>query len=152
MKICQLFISPGHNFFGHRGQPPGKHPLIEVQEIECVTGRGIRGDRFFDFQKDYKGQITFFSQEVFVALCSSLNVMGKSPSLARRNVLVEGVNLNALVGKDFELQGVKFCGTAECSPCYWMDQMYGPGAEHFLQGRGGLRARILMDGILRVER
>jgi len=152
MKICQLFISPGHNFFGHRGQPPGKHPLIEVQEIECVTGRGIRGDRFFDFQKDYKGQITFFAQEVFVALCSSLNVMGKSPSLARRNVLVEGVNLNALVGKDFELQGVKFCGTAECSPCYWMDQMYGPGAEHFLQGRGGLRARILMDGILRVER
>ncbi len=151
MKIRQLFISPGHNFFGHHGQPPGEHPLIEVQQIECVAGRGIRGDRFFDFKENYKGQITFFAQEVFAALCAELNILNKSVGLARRNVIVVGADLNTLVGKEFELQGVRFCGTTECAPCYWMDQMYGPGAEHFLQGCGGLRARILTDGILRVD-
>ena len=151
MKIRQLFISPGHNFFGHHGQPPGEHPLIEVQQIECVAGRGIRGDRFFDFKENYKGQITFFAYEVFASLCATLNVPEKSAGLTRRNVIVEGADLNALLEKDFELQGVRFRGAAECSPCYWMDQMYGPGAEHFLQGRGGLRARILTDGILRVD-
>ncbi len=151
MKIRQLFISPGHNFFGHHGQPPGEHPLIEVREIECVAGRGIRGDRFFDFKENYKGQITFFSSEVFASLCATLALSEKSAGLTRRNVIVAGADLNALVGNDFELQGVKFRGTTECSPCYWMDRMYGPGAEHFLQGRGGLRARILTDGILRVD-
>ena len=59
MKIRHLFISPGHNYFGHHGQPAGRHPIIEVPEIECVAGRGVRGDRFFDFKEDYKGQITF---------------------------------------------------------------------------------------------
>jgi len=31
-----------------------------------------------------------------------------------------------------------------------MDQAVGPGAEEWLKGRGGLRARVLTDGELRV--
>jgi len=151
MIIRQLFISPGHNFFGHHGQPPGAHPTIELPEIECVAGRGIRGDRFFDFKTDYKGQITFFEGEVFEALCARLKSAVPSAGGTRRNVIVEGADLNALVGQPFEFQGVKFLGTTQCSPCHWMDHVFGAGAEHFLQGRGGLRARILSDGILRAE-
>ena len=60
-----------------------------------------------------------------------------------------GVDLNTLVGKEFEVQGVTFRGREECRPCYWMDQSFGPGAEAALRGRGGLRAEILADGILR---
>ena len=66
-------------------------------------------------------------------------------------MIVEGVSLNQLIGKRFELQGVLFEGTCECKPCYWMDQAIGPGAEQLFDGRGGLRAKILTDGILRVE-
>ena len=40
-------------------------PLIELQRTECVAGHGIRGDRFYDYRENYKGQITFFSAEVF---------------------------------------------------------------------------------------
>ena len=152
MKIRHLFISPGHNFFGHHEQPAGNHPTIEAAEIECVAGRGIKGDRFFDFKEDYKGQVTFFSQEVFEALCAELKISGKSPGDSRRNIVIEGADLNALVGQEFEIQGIKFRGTAECSPCHWMDQAFAPGAEHFLQRRGGLRAQILSDGKLRVEK
>ena len=47
------------------------------------------------------------------------------------------------------MQGVRFHGTQECKPCYWMDRAIAPGAEKFLKGRGGLRARILSDGTLR---
>lgn len=151
MKIVRLYISPGHNFFGHHEKPPGEHPVLEVPEIECVAGRGIRGDRFFDFKDNYKGQITFFAQEVFDALCGELKLSGKFPGLSRRNVIVEAADLNSLIGADFEIQGVRFRGMGECAPCYWMDYAFGPGAEHFLQGRGGLRAQILTDGVLRVE-
>lgn len=149
MNVRRLFISAGHNYVGHHGRPPGGHEAVEVPRIECVAGRGIRGDRFFDHQENYQGQITFFSQEVFDALCAELRLTGKSPGAARRNVIVEGADLGSLIGAEFEVQGVRFQGVAECSPCYWMDQAFAPGAEAFLKDRGGLRARILVDGELR---
>jgi hypothetical protein len=49
--IKQIFISPGHNYFGHHGKPSDDFPLIELQRIECVAGHGIRGDRFYDYAK-----------------------------------------------------------------------------------------------------
>ena len=54
VEICHLYISMGHNFVGHHGLEPDTHPVSEVAEIECVAGRGIRGDRYFDFKDDYK--------------------------------------------------------------------------------------------------
>lgn len=151
MKVRYLYISPGHNFFGHHDLPAGDHPAIPVPQIKCVAGRGIQGDRFFDFKENYKGQITFFALEVFNELSAALAIKDKAPAVLRRNVITEGVDLNTLVGRDFELQGLTFRGMAECAPCYWMDGAFGSGAEHFLQGRGGLRAQIVAGGILRVE-
>jgi MOSC domain-containing protein YiiM len=144
-----LYISPGHNFVGRHGREPDIHAMIEVLAIECATGRGIRGDRYFDFKNDYKGQITFFSQNVFDELRSALQIQDCSPALVRRNVITSGTDLNELIGQDFEIQAVRFHGMEECRPCYWMNRAIAPGAEEFLKGRGGLRAKILSDGELR---
>lgn len=152
IAIQHLFISPGHNFFGHHGRPAGEHPLLQVDEIECVAGRGIRGDRFFDYRDNYVGQITFFSNEVFIDVCRSLGAIVPSAGVTRRNVITHGVDLNRLIGVRFTLQGLEFEGVSECKPCYWMDQAIAPGAEAALHGRGGLRARILTSGTLRVDK
>jgi MOSC domain-containing protein YiiM len=149
--IQHLYVSPGHNFFGHHGRPPSEHPIHEVEEIRCLTGRGVEGDRFLDYKDNYKGQITLFEEEVFHALCRELGIYDRSPAALRRNVVTKGVELNSLIGQDFELQGVRLSGAEECRPCYWMNQSFGPGAEEALKGRGGLRARILCDGVLRVN-
>jgi MOSC domain-containing protein YiiM len=149
VEICHVYISPGHNFVGHHGREPDTHPMIEVPTIECAAGRGILGDRYFDFKDDYKGQITFFSLEVFDELCGALQIQHCSPVVARRNVITRSVDLNELIDQDFEIQGVRFHGTQECRPCYWMNRAIAPGAEEFLKGRGGLRAKILCDGKLR---
>ncbi len=125
--------------------------MIEVPVIDCVAGRGIREDRYFDFKDDYKGQITFFSLDVFEELCAALGLHDCSPALARRNVITRGVDLNEFIDKEFEVQGVRVCGTQECAPCYWMDGAFAPGAKDFLKGRGGLRAKILSDGELRLS-
>lgn len=151
MRIRNLFISPGHNFFGRHGKPAGEHPIIEVPAIACVAGRGIRGDRFFDYKPDYKGQITFFSWEVFCDLRRELSALAAAPAALRRNVMTEGVNLTELIGTTFELQGVRFSAIEECRPCYWMDEAIAKGAETWLKGRGGLRCRILTDGELRCD-
>jgi|ERR1043166_749429 MOSC domain-containing protein YiiM len=149
IRVHQLFVSPGHNYFGHHGQAASSHPAVAVERLECVAGRGIRGDRFFDYKDNYKGQITFFSLAVFDALRKELNLPDAQPSATRRNALIAGADLGLLVGKHFEIQGIRFEGTEECKPCYWMDAALAPGAEKWLKGRGGLRARILSDGVLK---
>jgi MOSC domain-containing protein YiiM len=151
VQIRHLYISSGHNFVGHHGRPPGKNPVLPVQEVECVAGRGLRGDRYFNHQENYKGQVTFFSTEIYRAICDALGVTDKDPSAFRRNVITEGTDLNGLIGRDFEIQGVRFRGIEECKPCHWMETAFAPGAKEFLKGRGGLRAVILSDGKLRVD-
>lgn len=149
IRIEHLYLSPGHNYFGHHGKPADEHPAVSVSEIECVAGRGIRGDRFFDYKPDYKGQITFFSAEIYDELCGVFQVIDRAPSAFRRNVITRGIDLNSLIRQEFTLQGVRFLGTGECSPCHWMNQAFAAGTEAALKGRGGLRAKILTDGFLR---
>jgi len=148
VQVQRLYVSPAHNYVGHHGLPAGENPSLEVTRIGCVAGRGIRGDRFFDYKENYKGQITFFALEVFDALRRELHLPQAQPVATRRNVVVAGLDLNSLVGAEFEIQGVRFAGVEECRACYWMNVALGPGAEDWLQGRGGLRARILTNGIL----
>ena len=149
VKIRHLYISPGHNYFGRHGLTPGKHPLVEVPEIKCVAGQGIHGDRFFGHQPGYKGQITFFAWETFESICHELDIQEKQASAFRRNVVTIGIDLNELIGKEFLMQGLRFRGTEECRPCHWMDEAFANGAHELLKGRGGLRAEILNDGVLR---
>ena len=149
IRIAHLYISPGHNFFGHHGQPAGEHPMLAQREIVCHAGRGIEGDRFLDFKEDYKGQITFFERETYDQLCAEFGVWDREPWVFRRNVITAGIELPSLYGREFEVQGVRFFGTGESAPCHWMNEAFHPGAEDRLKGHGGLRARILTDGVLR---
>jgi len=151
VKVLHLFISPGHNYVGHYGKPAGRTPIQSVDEIECVAGSGIRGDRFFDHEPDFKGQITFFEIETHRDLCERFGVPDRGPETFRRNVVTEGRDLNELIGEEFEIQGVRFLGTEEARPCFWMNQAFCEGAEEALRGKGGLRAKILVGGTLRRE-
>lgn len=151
IRVRHLFISSGHNYRGHHGQPAGNHPILEVDHIECVAQRGIRGDRYFDHQPDFRGQITFFDWEIFERMRRELQLPNDATVAGtRRNVILEGVALNDWIGAEFELQGVRFVGTEECRPCYWMNDAFrDPRAEAWLRGHGGLRACILSSGVLR---
>lgn len=148
LAIHRLFVSDGHSYVGRHGLGSAPYQIREVDNAECVAGRGLRGDRYFDHKENYKGQVTLFAQEVFDELRRALHLPAARPAALRRNVLVAGRDLNDLIGRQFELQGVLLEGTEECRPCYWMDEAIGPGAEAWLRGRGGLRCRILTDGWL----
>lgn len=147
--LLHLYISPGHNYIGHHGQPAGTHRIMEVTELRCIANRGVEGDRFFDHRENFKGQITFFADEIYRDLCQQFQIWHQPPSVFRRNVITRGVNLSQWIGREFVLQGVTFLGMESCKPCYWMEQAFCPGAEQALVGRGGLRAKILTSGKLR---
>ena len=152
LALHNIYISEGHQFFGRHGLGALSHPIQELDEVECVAGLGLRGDRFFASPKHSLGQVTLFSREVFRAMQRELGVSGAQPSALRRNLIVSGADLNTLIGVEFELQGIQLRGVEECRPCYWMDLAVAPGAEAWLRGRGGLRCQILTSGWLRVER
>lgn len=149
VELQNFYISPGHNFFGRHGLPCGENPTLDVASIHCRAGWGIEGDRFYGYRPDYKGQITFFAAEIFVAAQREFNLPALSPAVLRRNVVVAGADLNALIGWKFSIGGVAFEGTGEARPCHWMNHAVAPGAEEWLKGRGGLRARVLSDGALK---
>ena len=115
-----------------------------------MAGHGIMGDRFFDYEPDFKGQITFFDCAVHERVMEEIVKDEVCPTVFRRNVMVQGVDLNSLIGQRFRIGDVEFTGSCECTPCYWMDQACAPGTFEFLKGQGGLRARIAKGGQLKL--
>lgn len=150
-ELLRIFISNGHDFFGRHGSERLDHGVAEVSEVECIAGMGLRGDRFFGYKPDYLGQVTFFDEAIIEEVRREFKQPELPASVFRRNLIVRGVDLREWLGRRFRFQGVEFEGGQECKPCYWMDRAVAPGAEEFLKGncRGGLRAKILSDGVLR---
>ena len=148
IELLHMFVSGGHNYLGRHGKGSLDHGIEDSSAIECVAGRGIRGDRYFDHKENFKGQITFFDYDVYEAVKKDFGISDLAPSVFRRNVLLKGIPLLELVGKSFALEGVEFFGVEEAAPCYWMNEAVAEGAHEYLKGKGGLRARITRSGDL----
>ncbi len=148
VTIRHIFISPGHNYFGRYGETAGTHGITDVASVKCRAGWGLEGDRFYGYRPGYNGQVTFFAWETYTAAQRKFSVPALAASAFRRNILVEGLDLTALIGRRFTLGGVEFEGASEARPCHWMNQAVAPGAEAWLRGNGGLRAKVLTDGLL----
>lgn len=148
--LLEIWISPGNDFRGRHEMGRLDHGIIGLPQVECVAGMGLRGDRYFGYKPNFKGQVTFFDAAAVQALRERFSMPDLSSSVFRRNLIVSGIDLSEWAGKCFRFQGVDFEATEECKPCYWMDQAVAPGAEEFLKEkfRGGLRAQVLTNGLL----
>lgn len=149
ITIHHLYISPGHNYFGHKDNRPGDHPTYDVDAVEVKAGAGLVGDRFFGRGPHFDGHVTFFAWEVYQQLRTADGLSIVTPAAFRRNVVIEGLPLNGLIGQAFAIDGLPFRGMKHCAPCRWMDLGVATGALKALHGRGGLRAQALSDGWLR---
>ena len=72
------------------------------------------------------------------------------PALIRRNLVISGINLLALRDAQFEIGGVVFEGTGLCEPCSRMEEVLGVGGYNAMRGHGGIIARVLSGGVIRV--
>jgi MOSC domain-containing protein YiiM len=150
MIVVQLYVCAEHVYTGHFGRAAGSAPMVPTDRAQVVAGRGIVGDRYFHRPPDSKGQVTFFAEETWLRLCAELGRSDLGPGVFRRNVVVRGAELRALIGAEFEIDGLRFHGAEYCKPCFWMDQAFSPGTlERLIAWQaGGLRARALSDGWL----
>lgn len=126
--------------------PDAEAPVTSVDEAVAVANRGLEGDRYA------AGRGTFGSGRPGSALtlieAVVLDELG--PIDHRRNVVVRGTDLNALVGRDFTLGELRCRGSRLCEPCLHLDELNDGGVLRPLVHRGGLRADIVAGGTVRV--
>jgi MOSC domain-containing protein YiiM len=128
-------------------RPARRTALIPVAEVEAREDGGLIGDRY---DGDGRRGVTLIQAEHLAAVAQFLNRDAIDPGLVRRNVLVRGINLVALSSARFSIGEVLFQGTGRCHPCSRMEENLGAGGYNAMRGHGGITARVLKGGRIRV--
>ena len=122
-----------------------------VERIDAVAGAGLRGNRYFYANGDAPPgrALTLIAAEALEAYeAETGNRLTAAES--RRNVLVSGIDVNALVGKRFRVGGVECEGVELCEPCTTLESMTHLGVLKGMVHRAGLNADVLSDGEIAV--
>jgi hypothetical protein len=133
--------------------PAAGQPLEARPEVRAVPGRGLEGDRYFLGRGYYSPRPSDGGREVTLIETEALEAgdgVKLTAAESRRNIATRGVPLNHLVGREFMVGEVRMRGTRLCEPCAYLEGLTRPGVLASLVHRGGLRAKILGEGIVRV--
>lgn len=124
--------------------------LISVNEATLIAGRGIQGDHKVTGRAGTKRQVTLIQQEHLIAVAGMLHRAEVSPQQTRRNIVISGINLLALKGKQFRIGEALLEFSGPCEPCSRMEANLGPGGFNAMRGHGGITAKVIEGGAIRV--
>jgi len=131
-------------------RPERRADLRVVDEVQAEAGRGLHGDRAMSYTANGKRQVTLIQAEHLPVIAALLGRAELGPALLRRNLVIAGLNLLALSGQQFTLGEGLFEMTGPCHPCSRMEKVLGPGGYNAMRGHGGITARILRSGRLKL--
>ncbi len=124
--------------------PRAEQPLVRVDSVRAVAGRGLEGDRYFEGRGTFSGSGRGY--EVTLVEEHALADIDLPWEQARRNVVTRGIALNALVGRSFTVGTATCIGRRLAEPCAHLEKLSRPGIIRPLVHRAGLRADIVGDG------
>ena len=139
-KVTHIFVAP------IRGAS-----VKAVGAVEALADQGLRGDRYTDekLRRSPDYQVTLIELENIEAFSQSTGLL-LTPDMPRRNIVTLGIRLNDLCGKRFRFGGAIFEGLELCEPCSLFAKRTHSEVLKFFAEKGGLRARILSGGEVRV--
>ncbi len=108
---------------------------------------GIVGD--YRSEKFQIGQITLVEAEIIDAMSRALGY-DIPDGASRRQIMVKGIKLNELIGRNLRIGQILVRVEDKCNPCNNMEKKIGPGAKDAMDDKGGIRCRIIEGGVLRV--
>jgi len=128
--------------------PRRRAAMQSVTQAELITDGGILGDHHA--WRGGKRQVTLIQFEHLAVVAALTGRADLSFSVLRRNLVISGINLLALKNKQFRIGAVLLEGTGLCHPCSRMEENLGAGGYNAMRGHGGLTARVLEGGLIRV--
>ena len=131
-------------------RPARDVPMREVGSAEAIAGKGLRDDRYAGGAGGGKRGITLIQAEHLPVIAALAGLDAIDAATLRRNLVVSGLPLVALKGRRFRIGDVLLEGTQPCDPCSRMEAALGPGGYNAMRGHGGLCARILEGGTVRI--
>jgi len=131
-------------------RPKRREPLQSVDNAVAVAGMGLEGDHRMKKTPGSGRQVTLISKEFIEQISAFTGITAIDPAILRRNIVVEGINLNALRRQRFRVGAALFEATQLCHPCARMEEALGQGGVAAMIGHGGLCARILEEGLIRL--
>jgi len=149
-KLLNTLPQIGHlEWIGIR--PARRAPLVAMLEATLETDRHLQGDHARP-KPGGKRQVTLIQHEHLAAVAGYLGLADPvDPGRLRRNLVVSGLNLLALKNRKVQIgEEAQLEITGECHPCSRMEEELGPGGYNAMRGHGGLTARILHGGVIKV--
>ncbi len=149
-SVVSLFVSPGI------GQS-----MRARSSVRALAGRGLEGDRYALGQGSYSKlarpvarHVSLIAREAMEAANEELVRRGLipfEPEETRRNIVVEGIDVYALLDHEFCVGAVRLRGSDSTRPCRIPSAMTGKfGFAEAYRDRGGIRAEIVSDGIISI--
>jgi MOSC domain-containing protein YiiM len=148
-RLCAIVLRPGR-----------REPVEHAGLVEAIAGLGLSGDRNglrnTTRRPGHARQVTLIQAEHLTAVAALLGRDSLDAGLVRRNLVVSGINLLAARSLFKDQALALHIGDAvlevsgPCEPCSYMEEVLGPGGYNAMRGHGGVTARIIRGGLLRV--
>ena len=142
-------IAPGKlEWIGLRTERRGQINIVE--SAEAIVGLGLEGDHLCLKTPGSARQVTIISREYIHQIAHQLGKDFIDPTLLRRNLVISGMNLNLLRFQRLQIGEAIFETSALCDPCSRMDENLGKGAAAAMFGYGGLCAKVVQGGRIKI--
>ena len=120
---------------------------LHVKSAEAMQNHGLVGDKAGQ-KPGGNRQITLFQHEYLAVIASLLNKKSVQPVQLRRNIVVSGINLAILKGKQVKIHDAIIEITGNCAPCAKMEHVLGFGGFNAMRNHGGVTAKVIRGGII----
>ena len=130
-------------------RPQSRGAMLEPEAVEARREAGLTGDHARPGPRNAR-QVTLIQWEHLTVVGALLD-REITPSDLRRNIAVAGINLFSLKGRRFRIGQALLETTGWCQPCARLEQRLGPGTFQAMRGHGGITARVIEGGIIRLD-
>jgi MOSC domain-containing protein YiiM len=130
-------------------------PLVSVEAVRAIPGRGLEGDRYSLGQGSFSRwpgtgrAVSLIAEETLQSIHAEHGI-DLSEGRSRRNLVTSGIDLADLQDRLFRIGTAVFRGVRPCSPCQYLERITQAGVFDALKNRGGFRADVIEEGVLRV--
>jgi len=136
-------------------------PMQTCTSVRVFAGRGLEGDRYERGEGSYSKLPRVAARHVSLIACEAIEVANRELAQrglipfevneTRRNIVVDGIDVYGLLGKEFRIGAVRLRGSEPTRPCHLPSAVTGKmGFAETYRDRGGVRAEVLSDGIISI--